>query len=53
MGSGEDVIEPSILGLLALLKEGLAPYLTGGNGRIPKERDEQDGKLSWDGTLST
>lgn len=51
--SRDEKLRGKILGLLELLKEGLAPYLTGGKGRAPKNSDEQGGKLSWDGTLST
>jgi NifU-like protein involved in Fe-S cluster formation len=51
--SRDEKLRGKVLGLLELLKEGLAPYLTSGKKRAPKNSDEQGGKLSWDGTLST
>lgn len=55
MGNRDEKLRRKVLGLLELLSEGIAGYhaLTGAKGPVVKDGDEQGGKLSWDGALST
>ena len=55
LGSRDEGLRKKVRGLLQLLSKGIARdhTLTGANEPLAKDGDEQDGKLSWDATLST
>jgi len=55
VGSQAEELHRKVVGLLALLKEGIASYHNSGGAQesVIKESSEGIGKLSWDGTLST
>ena len=55
VGSRAEELRRKVVGLLALLKEGIASYHNPGGAQesVIKESNEGIGKLSWDGTLST
>jgi NifU-like protein involved in Fe-S cluster formation len=55
LGSRDEELRKKVLGLLEMLQEGIARYhlMTGAKELVVKDGDEQDGKLSWDGALST
>jgi NifU-like protein involved in Fe-S cluster formation len=55
LGSRDEKLRGKVLGLLELLSEGIARYhtLSGAKELVVKDGDEQGGKLSWDGALST
>ncbi len=55
LGSRDEKFLKKTVGLLALLKEGIARHrsLPGSQGTAARVGDGQGGKISWDGTLST
>jgi len=50
IGSRDEKLRGKVLGLLQLLKEGLAGYISPAGTQDGRRQDE---KISWDGTLST
>ena len=55
LGTQDEGLRKKVRGLLELLNDGIASHYTliGAKGFVAKDVDGQDGKLSWDGTLST
>lgn len=55
VGTSDESLGKKVRGILELLKEGLESILASGGAQSPavKRTDDQAGKISWDGTLST